>query len=178
MSKSCIAASDVAHLYRTLDALGIDVWIDGGWGVDALLGKQTRGHSDVDIVVQEKDLAMMRSFLESQGFREVPQTDTRPWNFVLADAEDRRVDVHVIWVDPEGNGIYGPPQHGEFYPASALTGCGVIDGLPVRCMSPQYQVVNHTGYKPREIDYLDVRALVEKFELELPEDHRANPRRL
>ncbi len=27
------------------------VWLDGGWGVDALLGEQGRPHDDVDVVV-------------------------------------------------------------------------------------------------------------------------------
>ena len=32
-----------------LEADGIDVWLDGGWGVDALLGQQTREHDDLDL---------------------------------------------------------------------------------------------------------------------------------
>ena len=34
-------AADVVALYTELESLGIKIWIDGGWGVDALLGKQT-----------------------------------------------------------------------------------------------------------------------------------------
>lgn len=30
------------------------VWLDGGWGVDALLGRQTRPHDDMDIVIEQK----------------------------------------------------------------------------------------------------------------------------
>ena len=33
------------------DELGIEVWIDGGWGVDALLGECTRPHQDLDIII-------------------------------------------------------------------------------------------------------------------------------
>jgi lincosamide nucleotidyltransferase A/C/D/E len=163
MNKPCATSSDVTFLYGALGALGIEVWLDGGWGVDALLGKQTRNHADVDIVIQEKDIALMRSFLESHGFRDVQQDDTRSWNFVLADAEGRKVDVHVIVVDRKGNGIYGPPENGAFYPQSALLGRGVIDGLPVKCLSPEYQIANHAGYDLRETDHQDVRTLVEKF---------------
>ncbi len=35
-----------------VEADGIDVWLDGGWGVDALLGHQTREHDDLDLVVE------------------------------------------------------------------------------------------------------------------------------
>ena len=33
---------EVTDFYRAMEHSGITVWIDGGWGVDALLGKQTR----------------------------------------------------------------------------------------------------------------------------------------
>ncbi len=36
---------DKVHWFLDLfDELGIKVWIDGGWGVDALLGECTREH--------------------------------------------------------------------------------------------------------------------------------------
>ena len=46
---------DVIDLLEKIEQIGIDVWIDGGWGVDALLGRQTRPHNDIDIFVQKKD---------------------------------------------------------------------------------------------------------------------------
>ena len=36
-------ATDVLRLYNDLKANDISVWIDGGWCIDSLLGKQTRG---------------------------------------------------------------------------------------------------------------------------------------
>lgn len=42
-------SEDVLALYTALHELGIQIWIDGGWGVDALLGEQTRPHQDLDI---------------------------------------------------------------------------------------------------------------------------------
>lgn len=34
----------LVEILRLLEAAGIAVWLDGGWGVDALLGRQTRSH--------------------------------------------------------------------------------------------------------------------------------------
>ncbi len=34
-----MTSADVIDLYATLENLGIKIWIDGGWAVDALLGK-------------------------------------------------------------------------------------------------------------------------------------------
>jgi lincosamide nucleotidyltransferase A/C/D/E len=42
-----MTAEDVIELYTGLDDVGVEVWIDGGWGVDALLGEQTRPHADL-----------------------------------------------------------------------------------------------------------------------------------
>jgi lincosamide nucleotidyltransferase A/C/D/E len=39
-----------------LEEAKVTVWVDGGWGVDALLGEQTRPHKDLDIAIEEKDL--------------------------------------------------------------------------------------------------------------------------
>ena len=49
-----MTSNDVIDLYTNLETLGIKVWVDGGWGVDALLGKQTRFHEDLDIAVEAK----------------------------------------------------------------------------------------------------------------------------
>src|SRR5258708_7387144 len=40
------------------------VWIDGGWGVDALLGHQTRKHDDLDVAVHHSNLSTLCNLLE------------------------------------------------------------------------------------------------------------------
>jgi hypothetical protein len=39
-----------------LDRAGLWYCIEGGWGVDALLGEQTREHGDVDLGVRLEDV--------------------------------------------------------------------------------------------------------------------------
>lgn len=39
---------NVINLYQRLLDAGIPIWLDGGWGVDALLEEQTRIHDDLD----------------------------------------------------------------------------------------------------------------------------------
>jgi lincosamide nucleotidyltransferase A/C/D/E len=164
-----VTAGEVLQFVRQLEDLGIAVWLDGGWGVDALLGEQTRPHSDVDIVIQEKDLPQLRRLLESQGYGDVPRDDTCPSNFVLGDGKGHEVDVHAIVFDAEGNGRYGP--HGVMYPAASLAGTGVIDGRTVKCIAAEYAVRFHTGYRLREIDVRDVSALCERFGIAYPEEY-------
>lgn len=165
-------AQDVLELYNTLESVAIRIWIDGGWGVDALLGKQTRHHRDLDIAIQQKDIAKFRELLEALGYEEMRLEIARPHNFILADGKGHEIDVHVIVLDDNGNGIYGPVENGEMYPAAALNGTGMINAQVVRCISPEWAIRFHSGYALTEKDYKDVAALCEKFDIPLPEEYR------
>jgi lincosamide nucleotidyltransferase A/C/D/E len=159
---------DVVDFYKTMSEVGVEVWLDGGWGIDALLGKQTRSHKDLDIAIPEKHVSLLRDVLSARGFREIRLEDARPWNFVLGDRTGREIDVHVIVVDDGKNGVYGPPEKGEMYPAASLTGSGIIDGQRFRCISPEWEVKFHSGYELKEKDFRDVSALCPQFGIELP----------
>ena len=169
--KTTMTVSDVIDLYAKLDNIGIKIWIDGGWGVDALLGEETRTHEDIDIVIQKKDLPKLRKILKRRGYKDIEQFDTTSWNFVLGDNKGHKVDVHVIVFDVEGNGIYGSSEKGNMYPAASLSGTGVIDGHTVKCISPEYMVKFHTGYKLRDSDFQDVLALCERFGIGCPKKY-------
>lgn len=84
----------------------------------------------------------------------------------MGDADDREIDVHVIVLDDQGNGIYGPPENSEMYPAASLTGTGIIDGATVFCISAEWAVKFHSGYALKEKDFRDVAALCKKFGIE------------
>ncbi len=166
-----MTSRDVTEFCRRMDLLGIEIWIDGGWGVDALLGKQTRKHADLDIVLQETDCGSVVEFLRQRGFREIPRKDSRPCNFVMGNDYGKEIDIHVIILDDDGNGLYGLPEAVEgTYPADALRGRGTIDGLPVRCLSPEFQIRSHSGYELNDKDVEDVTALADKFGLDLPQE--------
>ena len=160
--------SDVVEFYRAMTRLGVDLWIDGGWGVDALLGEQTRPHKDLDIAIDQTNVAALREFLHKRGYRDIKLDEARSWNFVLGDPNGSEIDVHVIVLDDQGNGIYGPQENGEMYPAASLTGTGNIAGVNVRCISPEWAIKFHSGYQLAEKDFRDVSALCNKFGIELP----------
>ena len=162
---------DVVDFCRTITQLGVELWIDGGWGVDALLGEQTRPHEDLDIAIQEKDVPVLRRLLQERGYTDIKLEEARPWNFVLGDGNSREIDVHVIVLDEQGDGVYGPPEKGEKYPAASLTGTGNIDGQAVRCISPEWMVKFHSGYDLKDKDFRDVSALCNKFGIELPAEY-------
>ena len=164
-SKAGMTGEDVIGIYSISESLGIEMWIDGGWGVDALLSGQTRTHKDLDIAIQEKDVLKLLQLLEKDGYGQIKENSK--WNFVLGDDNGHLIDVHSFVFDNAGNVV-----DGIMYPAASLTGMGTINGYPVRCISPEYVVKFHTGYELTEKDWKDVSAVCKKFNLELPEEYR------
>jgi len=161
-----MTAADVIEIIQLLTANGIEVYVDGGWAVDALLGEQTRPHADLDIAMRHRDVPRLRALLEVRGFREIPRDDSWACNFVLADEAGREIDVHSYTFDAAGNNIFGVP-----YPADSLTGTGTIGGRRVDCISPAWLVKFHTGYELDRNDFQDVSALCRRFGLELPAEY-------
>lgn len=159
-----MTSDDVLQIVRCLERSSIELWLDGGWGVDALVGEQTRPHNDLDIVVRETDVSRLRTVLECEGFREVEGGP--PWNFVLVDDRGREVDVHTVRFDEDGNGLYGP--HGLMYPAGSLDAIGTVRGIRVRCKTAEAQVADRVGYEWGAGDYHDVRLLHERLGIPLP----------
>src|SRR4029434_7175033 len=97
-----MTADDVCAFLALMETHRVDVWLDGGWAVDAALGRQTRRHSDVDIVIEERDVPAAVSTLQDVGYAPVPRPDTRAWNFVMGDNAGHQVDFHVILIDEHG----------------------------------------------------------------------------
>ena len=76
--------TDYVHWFLDLfGELGVKVWIDGGWGVDALLGECTRRHDDLDIIVGWSDSRTLTEALLERGFVEVHTDDRKDRNYVL-----------------------------------------------------------------------------------------------
>jgi lincosamide nucleotidyltransferase A/C/D/E len=157
------------------DGVGVEFWVDGGWGVDAALGRQTRPHDDLDILIERRHERTFAAALRERGFAAVARDDTRPWNYVLGDGLGREVDFHVVERMPDGNWAYGPeggPVEAVI-PANALTAQGWIGDRAVRCLTPEAQVGYHTGYPVDAEDWADVSALCERFGIPVPADYRA-----
>jgi lincosamide nucleotidyltransferase A/C/D/E len=159
-----MTAKDAVALLKEFSTNKLQAWVDGGWGVDALIGHQTRPHEDLDIALQHKDVHKLKWVLGMQGYRETEQSDGRETSFVMADDKGHRVDVHTFTFDSEGNNIFGvayKPEH--------LTGEGSIGGFPVACIPPDVMMEFKTGYDIDEDDYHDVQVLSEKFGLPVPD---------
>lgn len=154
----------VLAVLTLLESASVEFCVDGGWGVDALLGYQTRPHEDLDLAIQRSDVEVVRQALGTMGYHEVVRADSCAENFVLRDSRGHEIDVHVYEFDAHGLLIYGIA-----YERDDLTGTGRIGDLTVRCIEASSMVRYHDGYELDEHDYHDVRLLCERFDIELPE---------
>jgi lincosamide nucleotidyltransferase A/C/D/E len=149
---------DVLEILGLLAASDVDAVVVGGWGVDALIGEQTRTHDDLDLWVRIEHDGRLREVLAAGGFL---QDEGGVWqNYVLRDPEGRKLDVHLATFRPDGSSIY-QMDGGEIYvmAADAFT-TGSIGGAVVRCVTAEQQMVDHAyGYEPDEEDRADMRAL-------------------
>ena len=158
---------DAIEIYLLLATRSINVWIDGGFCVDALVGRATREHGDLDIAVERQDADTLCAVLANEGFSKLAREDISPWSFVLSDGR-RNVDVHVFAYDASGKNIYGIE-----YPFGSLTGTGELDGVKVACVAPEWMLRFKTAYAPTAKDIADVTALAQRFGFAIPETHKA-----
>ena len=165
-------AETVVELLDLLQSSGVDSWVDGGWGVDALLGYQSRPHEDLDLVVAlNRGVGPIREVLATHGF--TLAEDQLPVRFVLSYPYLRHIDFHTVTFDREGGGLQPQPSGKTFrYPPEGFV-MGHIAGRPVRCISAAVQVLCHLGYEPNEKDLHDVRLLHQAFGVELPAAYRS-----
>ena len=160
-------AAELVRVVGRLEESGVTVWLDGGWGVDALLGEQTREHDDLDVVVELAAVATLIATLTAHGYELV--AGAPPTSFVLVDAVGHQVDVHPVVFDGDGNGVYRMEDGRDWsYPADGFAGRGHVGGRAVRCLSPEVQVLVHAGYELTEKDYRELRLLHERFGVTLP----------
>lgn len=166
-----MTAVDVVDLVSCLEDAGVDAWLDGGWGVDAATETQTRAHDDLDLVVELRNVARLQQLVAERGYTLVE--GGAPKSFEMTDEEGRQIDVHPVVFSETGDGIYLMENDEEWcYPAAGFSGSGRVSDKRVRCLTPEVQMLCHTGYVPHRSSYDDVWALSRRFGIPVPEEYR------
>ena len=177
---SMMHAADVVEIIDALESVGVDVWVEGGWGIDALLGKQTRPHDDLDVFIRTDDTEAAIRVTGGLGFSLM--TDELPQGFVVRDTVDRRIDFHPIRFRSDGSAVQEINGGGEWvFSAPGILGTGSINGREMRCLTQGEQAVRATdqpgdaGYEPDETDRRDIQLLRERFGITLPYPYANDP---
>ena len=158
---------EVSRVLSLAEIAGIPVVVDGGWAVDALLGWQTREHSDLDLAINQQYLPRLLNILRRLDYQYLPRGDEWLHNFVLENGAGHQIDLHSFVRNSKGQ-IVG----GVEYPGDSLTGQGRIAGKDVACIQPEWLVDFHLGYAFDHQDYQDVTYICNLFKLALPAEYR------
>jgi len=149
-----VTCFDVCEILEMLSEASVKVFLDGGWGVDALIGRETRIHNDIDLFVEKKDYCITISVITGKGYREVIM--------------DYTTDSHTVWKDDNGRII---DLHCFEYVEDGI----LYDGYTFPfCINPEAQVQFHLGYEYDENDVHDVLLLCRTFNLEIPEQYKTH----
>lgn len=160
--KAWVTYMPESRVIAVLDLLAdadVDVWVAGGWGVDALVGRQTRRHYDLDLVISDLPEHYLRlaAVLTSHGFRPSASEYTTGMPMPLRNAW-MHDDGHCIEVMPVP--LREPPfAPGRGGPAGPPFAHGRLGGRTVPCLSARLQLLLHEGYPAREIDAADIGLL-------------------
>ncbi|TQJ92813.1 nucleotidyltransferase domain-containing protein [Streptomyces sp. SLBN-31] len=157
-----MTGDDVLCVLALLQRAQADVWVGGGWGIDALIGEQTRHHRDLDLMHRQEQEAAVLAALGAAGF--VQSLNCRPVRFVVRAADGREIDLHPLVFADDGSAVQASPapQRPFTYPSSCFV-TGTIHGAPVPCLSAWQQVYFHQGYQPSERDRHDMAQLRRVF---------------
>ena len=153
-----MTARSAVVILDLLERADVPTWVAGGWGVDALVGQESRPHADLDLLIPEPTSSRARQSLAAAGF--VDSLDELPTRFEMAHQKWGVVDLHPIHDDTNGNPWLPLPNGASWvYTSGALDGHGQIESRRCRCLSAHEQLRLHDGYELREIDHADIRLL-------------------
>lgn len=164
--ETSMAESDVLTVVDSLIHAGVDVWIAGGWAVDAVVGETTRPHRDLDLAVRSDHLETATAALGQLGYART--LDLLPVRLVMEAPGGRSVDLHPVTFDATGFGrqVGGEGRVYE-YPADGF-GTGRIDGRTVACLTAEQLVRFHLGYEPQDHDRHDMAVLRDRLGIRVP----------
>ncbi|MEG0355759.1 MAG: aminoglycoside adenylyltransferase [Lachnospiraceae bacterium] len=138
-----------------LEHLGIPYWLDGGWGVDVLMGKQTRKHQDVDIDFDAHYTDTLVSELVAHGY--AVEMDLRPVRMLLYHPARSHIDIHPFVLLNDGMAKQADGNGGWYKFEADYFGSAMFEGRSIPCISAKGQRIFHTGYELRESDKHDIK---------------------
>lgn len=155
VKKEKTTKQDLFNILDLLDSLDMRYWVDGGWGVDILLGKETRAHRDIDI---DFDAAFTNILLEQLKKKDYEvATDWQPCRIELYSPNYGYIDIHPLVISDDGKAKQASPDDGWYYFESDFFTKAVFETRTIPCISAKAQKLFHSGYELREVDKTDLK---------------------
>lgn len=152
--KETATKEDLLKVLEIIDNTGIRYWLDGGWGVDVLVGKQTRKHRDIDINFDSQHTEKLIQILKEKGYEIV--TDWSPVRIELYHPDLSYIDIHPFVLNDNGTAKQADLEGGWYEFEADFFGSAFFSGRKIPCISAKGQKIFHTGYELREVDKHDI----------------------
>jgi lincosamide nucleotidyltransferase A/C/D/E len=155
----------VPDVMDALESRQVRAWVAGGWGVDALVGEQTRAHIDLDVVFESSGDGEQRAFsaLADLGFRVMrrERVPGRIWSerIALSDGEAQVVDLHPVRLEGDGVRVVRADGSEVLLRGPDAFSFGTLAGRPVPCLAAVLQAELHRGYTEQGKDRRDMERL-------------------
>ena len=152
--KEITTEEDLKAVINLLDNSGILYWVDGGWGVDILAGRQTRIHRDIDIDFDAQHTEKLLGILLNYGYE--TDTDWRPVRIELYSDDYGYLDIHPFVLNEDGTSKQADLEGGWYEFERDYFDQVVFDGKAIPCISLKGQKIFHSGYELRDKDRHDI----------------------
>jgi aminoglycoside 2''-adenylyltransferase len=134
---------DIIHsVMNDAEKIGMPIWLESGWAVDARLGRVTRKHDDIDLAFPAQQGDLFKQLLQSYGCSNFEYTD---YGF-LVNVKDVLLDCEPCFLIEGTYEIEDMPSNS--FPIEKE---GNLKGLPVRCTSWEAIIWEYFGYQ-QEVD--------------------------
>ncbi len=148
---------NLMEVLNFLDGLKIKYWIDGGWGIDILLGKQNRVHRDIDVDFDGKFTDILLDALNVKGYTII--TDWRPSRIELYHPELGYIDIHPLIISEDGSAKQAGLNDDWYDFKAEWFSSALFEERIIPCISAEAQKLFHSGYELREVDKIDLKNL-------------------
>lgn len=147
---------------RALDEAGLEHWFFGGWAVDVWVGRLTRPHDDIDVLVWRRDESRVDAALETAGWRHAPTPEDLLGTSYLREGHE----LQLTFVAPgaDGSVVVPVPEQPIVVSTEPLDFARrELNGVPVKVLTLDVMLANKGAPRPDEVgrakDRADLAAL-------------------
>ena len=155
--KEITTKEDLMTIINLLEDSNIKYWIDGGWGVDILAGKQTRNHRDIDVDFDAQYTEELLKILLKYGYE--VDTDWKPVRIELYSEKYGYLDIHPFILNEDGTSKQADLEGGFYEFEKDFFSNAIFEGKTIPCISLKGQKIFHSGYELRDKDKQDISVL-------------------
>ena len=155
--KEITTKEDLMTIINLLENANIKYWIDGGWGVDILAGKQTRNHRDIDVNFDAQHTEKLLNLLFEYGYK--IDTDWKPVRIELYSEKYGYLDIHPFILNEDGTSKQADLEGGFYEFEKDFFSNAIFEGKTITCISLKGQKIFHSGYELRDKDKQDIAVL-------------------